>query len=277
MHTALSWLLLAPCISQQLAADEYAFTLYDDARSRQIPVAIYSPNTGPVRGIILFSHGYDRNKGGSYRAYSYLTRMLAQHGYYVASIQHELPGDEPLAMNGNLYRERMPNWQRGVDNILLVRDTLRRLQPGLPWHNTILIGHSNGGDTSLLAVSQHPDLAGTVISLDHLRHPIPRTSAPSIHSLRASNTEADPGVIPTEEERRRHGIGIIQLENMRHGDMDNKGTADQHAQINRAILGILHRTNSEPVERQTSSIPTNSGANPPPQNPDATKLTLSRN
>lgn len=241
MNTSSAWLALAPCIgiSQQLSADEYAFTLYDDARCRQIPVAIYSPESGRVRGIVIFNHGYDRNKGGSYRAYSYLTRMLAQQGYYVVSIQHELPGDDLLAMSGNLYRERMPNWQRGVGNILHVRDTLQRLRPDLPWNNTILIGHSNGGDTSLLAAATHPGLARTVITLDHLRHPIPRTSAPRIHTLRASNTEADPGVIPSEEERNKYGIGLIRLENIRHGDMDDKGTPEQHERIGSAVLRIL--------------------------------------
>ena len=279
MHTSRSWLAMASCIGiiQPLAADEYTFTLYDTERNRQIPVAIYSPAAGPVRGVVLFNHGYNRNKDGSYRAYTYLTRLLAQHGYYVASIQHELPGDDLLAMSGDLYRERMPNWQRGVGNVLHVHETLRRLQPGLPWHNTILIGHSNGGDTALLTAATHPGLAGTVITLDHLRHPIPRTSSPRIHTLRASDTKADPGVIPTEEELRRHRIGIIQLENMRHGDMDDKGTPEQHAQINSAVLGILHQTNHEPIESQTSAAPPNAGSNPPPQNRANPKLDPTRN
>ena len=247
MNTTLSWLALAPCIgiSQLPAADEYAFTLYDTARSRQIPVAIYSPESGSIRGMVIFNHGYDRNKGGSYRAYSYLTRTLAQQGYYVLSIQHELPGDDLLAMSGDLYRERMPNWQRGVGNILHVHGTIRKLRPDLPWHNTILIGHSNGGDTSMLAAATHPGLARTVITLDHLRHPIPRTSAPRIHTLRASNTEADPGVIPTEEEPTRHRIGLIRLENMNHGDMDDKGTPEQHQRICREVLGILSETHPD--------------------------------
>lgn len=97
----------------------------------------------------------------------------------------------------------------------------------------------------MLAAATHPGLARTVITLDHLRHPIPRTSAPRIHTLRASNTEADPGVIPTEEELTRHRIGLIRLENMNHGDMDDKGTPEQHRRICREVLGILSETHPD--------------------------------
>lgn len=71
--------------------------------------------------MVIFNHGYDGNRNSkSNQAYSCLPRFLADKGFYVISIQHELPRDPPLAMEGPFMETRLPNWERGVGNILFV-------------------------------------------------------------------------------------------------------------------------------------------------------------
>jgi predicted dienelactone hydrolase len=82
--------LLAGCLAKkQAAGDQQAFppsdtlTLFDPSRGRKIPVAVYKTTVKHPR-LVIFSHGYGMNRGDSY---------LASKGYFVVSIQHELPTD----------------------------------------------------------------------------------------------------------------------------------------------------------------------------------------
>lgn len=58
------------------------------------------------------------------------------------SIQHELPNDPLLAMEGDFMQTRMPNWERGVANIYFTIQEFKKLKPQLDWDKLILIGHS---------------------------------------------------------------------------------------------------------------------------------------
>lgn len=100
---------------------------FDTSRNRVIPLAVYQPHKVNLKTkVIIFSHGYDGNKNNkSNQTYAYLTRFLSQKGFYVISIQHELVDDPLLAMEGNFMETRMPNWERGVANILLLFRNLR--------------------------------------------------------------------------------------------------------------------------------------------------------
>lgn len=131
---------------------EFTIGLFDGGRNRVVPVTVYQPEKeSSETKVIIFNHGYDGNRNvKSSQAYSYLNRFLAGKGYYVISIQHELPQDPLLAMEGNLMEARMPNWERGVENILFAIQEFRKLKPGLDWGKLILIGHSNGGDMVML-------------------------------------------------------------------------------------------------------------------------------
>lgn len=216
--------------------------LWDATRSRQIPVTFYFPRgfqQNTSLPVVIFSHGYGANKGGDNVAYSYLTNALAAHGYFVASIQHELPTDELLPLTGKPQEVRRPNWERGAQNILFVLKELKRLKPSLDYTSTTLIGHSNGGDMSMLFAYQHPEWVHKVISLDSRRMPFPRVSKPQLYSLRSSDQVADEGVLPTSEEQQQLGIHLVQLPQTKHNDMDDSGTATQHEEINQYILGFL--------------------------------------
>lgn len=227
-------------LTDALRFNEDTLVLFDSTRQRSIPVALYK-DTISARGLILFSHGYAANKPGTYLRYSYLAAALAVEGYVVVSIQHELPGDSLLAMKGKLQETRRPNWERGAANIAFVRAEVLRIHPEWAALPLSLVGHSNGGDMSLLFAEQHPEMLTNVITLDNLRMPFPRVAAPRISSLRASDTKADPGVLPTVEEQAEFGIDVIQLQATIHVDMDQRGTEVQHAEIVRWVKELLSR------------------------------------
>jgi pimeloyl-ACP methyl ester carboxylesterase len=216
--------------------------LYDQSRQRSIPVAVYLPvGESFVLDIplVVLSHGYGANRGGDNLAYSYLGQFLASQGIAVASIQHELPTDELLPMNGNLRETRRSNWERGAQNIRFVLAELPKRYPAFNYKKVALVGHSNGGDMSMLFAHQSPEWIQKVISLDNRRMPLPRVSTPAVYTLRSSDFSADEGVLPTLEEQKTLGITVIQLSNTRHNDMDDSGTTEQHQEINALLLKFL--------------------------------------
>src|ERR1700749_3870442 len=78
--------------SKSYVALEDSLVLYDTARSRNIPLELYYPKTNPAirhQKLVLISHGYNVNRPGSNKNYSFIANHLASEGYYVASIQHE--------------------------------------------------------------------------------------------------------------------------------------------------------------------------------------------
>ncbi|SFD64161.1 hypothetical protein SAMN05518672_102750 [Chitinophaga sp. CF118] len=216
--------------------------LFDSARNRSIPVALYSPesaNIAPHPKLVIFSHGYGANKGGSNQAYTYIAEHLVDKGYIVASIQHELPNDSLIPTTGIPQVVRRPFWERGTDNILFVLNSLKKLHPNWDYTHLILIGHSNGGDMTALFAAKYPNLVDKIITLDNRRMPLPRLTHPKIYSLRSSDQPADDGVIPTKEEQQLFGITIIQLPNTIHNDMDDKASSTQRSEINNYIDHFL--------------------------------------
>ena len=214
--------------------------LFDSARHRAIPLALYEPGEGgraarPKAAIL--SHGY----GGHNTDYSFIAQNLVAHGYFVASIQHELPTDEPLPTTGNPRQVRRPNWERGVQNMLFVRQVLRRRYPQLDFSQLLLVGHSNGGDLSMLFATEHPALVRRLISLDSRRMPFPRARRPRILSLRSCDQVADSAVVPTPAEQRRFGSTIISLPHTRHDEMWDGATADQKCEMNALISKFLEQ------------------------------------
>ena len=242
---AVAWLALSVFAAAPLAAQDRrdagvkveTLALVDAARNRSVPVAIYAVNSRSQTRLkpAVISHGY----GGKNTDYSFIATYLATHGYYVASIQHEIPGDEPLPTTGSPYETRKPSWERGVQNILFVIGELKKRRPDLDYGQLLLVGHSHGGDTSMSFAQEHAALAHTVISLDNRRMPFPRTRNPRILSLRSSDQPADPGVVPSAEEQSQFGMTVIKLPATIHNDMWDGGTATQRAEIIRLIDGFL--------------------------------------
>ena len=214
----------------------------DSSRNRLIPVAFYNTFVkDKIRNqqLVIVSHGYGENKPGANKSYSYLTKKLASKGYYVVSIQHELSTDDLLPLTGIPQVVRRSNWERGVENILFVLNELKKIKPELDFKHVNLIGHSNGGDITVLFVQKYPNLVNKIISLDNRRMELPRTSQPKIYSLRSSDQPADEGVLPTVAEQEKFGIKIIKLANTIHNDMNDRGSKRQKREINTYIMGFL--------------------------------------
>jgi pimeloyl-ACP methyl ester carboxylesterase len=214
-------------------------TLFDQSRNRQIPVAMYKPKTNRPP-IVILSHGYAQNRSGSYLMYSYLTDYIASKGYFVVSIQHELPTDSLIPSTGVPQIVRRPFWDRGADNILFVINQLKKSKPELDFKHITLIGHSNGADMAALFPQKHPDIVNKIITLDNRRMALPRTTKPRVYSLRSSDQPADEGVLPTDADQKQYGMKIIKLPNTLHNDMDDHATNEQRAEIRKYIMEFLN-------------------------------------
>ena len=217
------------------------FRLVDKARQRDIPVAVYrlKNKKDHNRKIIIFSHGYSYNRGGANLDYSYLTNFLAEKGYFVISIQHELSTDSLLPLTGNPQVLRRPFWERGADNILFVINDLKRTNPELDFRHITLIGHSNGGDMTALFPQKYPGMVDKIITLDNRRMALPVSNHPKVYSIRSSDQPADEGVLPTIEDQKKFSIKIIKLPNTIHNDMGDNANKVQRQEIREYIMGFL--------------------------------------
>jgi hypothetical protein len=209
--------------------------LFDKTPNRLVPVAVYTAPLQEVakQPVAIINHGYLVKN----TEYVFLAELLVNMGYLVASIQHDLPTDKPLPRKGNIYEKRKPLWARGVQNISFVLQELQARYPKLDLKNLTLIGHSNGGDIAMLYATNHP--VKNVISLDNLRMPLPKTGSTRILSLRASDTEADQGVLPTKEEQQQFGINIINLQNAKHADLCDNGSKELKQEVSDLIAKFL--------------------------------------
>lgn len=214
--------------------------LFDTIRQREIPIAIFRNKT--IRRsqypVVIFNHGYGQNSGDSYLKYSYLTTFLAEEGFLVISVQHELPDDEPIPLAGIPQVVRRPFWLRGAANIHYVIGQLPHLLEGLEIGELILLGHSNGADMIALFPELFPDKIDKIITLDNRRMPLPCTKSPRIYSIRSSDLPADDGVLPDSATIARLGIQIIPSP-VRHDDMDDHATDEEQLFLRRTLLRFL--------------------------------------
>jgi dienelactone hydrolase len=210
----------------------------DATHHRAIPLVTYAPLGTVLKSklkVALLNHGY----GGANTAYSFVAKNLVAHGYYVVSLQQDLPTDMPMPTTGIPAVVRRPYWERGVQNILFILQTLRRTHPELDYRHLLLMGHSNGGDMVALFAQEHPRLVDRVLTFDNRRMPLPRTRWPRVLSLRSSDQPADAGVLPTPAEQAKFGVTIVQLPATIHNDMWDGATAAQQQEMNALISKFL--------------------------------------
>ncbi len=217
--------------------------LYDKARNREVPVALYQTKNGDIQNKIpiFFSHGYALNSGDAFvNDYNYLTDYLAEKGYFVVSIQHELKTDELLKTEGKPQIVRRPNWERGAENIDFVLKKIKKKFPNLKYDKLVLIGHSNGGDISALYAGLHPEKVSKLIALDNRRMAFPRLSKPKSFTIRSVDFEADEGVLPSEEEQKKLGMTVI-FSNIKHNQMDDDASPEERIFMTSKILEFLKK------------------------------------
>lgn len=237
MQKNILFLILFPLLL--LAQQQKDIVVLDKHRNREIPVTLYLPKKITHAPLIFLSHGYNFNAPGTNKGYSFIATKLAQKGYLVASIQHELPNDPLIPTTGDIQIVRKPFWESGTANILCVFNDFKHRYPKLNYNKTILIGHSMGGDISVTFAKKYPEILSKVITLDQRRVAFPRVAQPKIYSLRSSDQIADAGVLPTVEEQKKFGITIQKLSNTIHNDMNDNATAIQKKEMLDWILQFL--------------------------------------
>lgn len=216
--------------SSAYALERKKFDMFDKTRGRNVPVVIYQGDT-INKPVVIISHGY----GVKNTEYSFIANALATHGYFVVSIQHDLETDKPLLTTGNLFDRRKPLWERGVQNILFVMNELKKIEPQLDLNKVILIGHSNGGDMSMMLAQTHPKMVSKVISLDSRRYPFPRNPKLEILRFGAIDDEPDEGVVPES------GVQVIYVKGARHIDLCDRGSSQIKDEIQKSIIQFLDR------------------------------------
>ena len=248
---------LTGCASQPTSDDSHRsfVRLFDSARDRHVPVVLEMPATASHCSaahpcpVALISAGY----GIDVSRYGFVSTALSERGYLAVSVQHELPSDPPLPTQGDLFAARTPNWQRGAGNLRFVRDALALSHPAYDWAKPVLVGHSNGGDISAWLVRESPGFASILITLDHRRVPLPRDKVPRVLSLRASDFQADAGVLPTGEELARSNACVLKIPGARHNDMHDGGPVALKRAIVDHMADFLAGTDCETLRSRVAT------------------------
>ena len=157
--------------------------------------------------------------------YSFLANIFAARGYLAISPQHDLPTDPPMVTKvGELYVGRLPQIQRGVDNIHFAIGEMKQVQPNADYAKVTMVGHSMGGDISMYFAKEYPDEIKKVVTLDNLRVPFLTDGKFKILSFRSKDTQfkPDPGVVPDTEECEKAGITVVNT-GFQHNDMRDTG------------------------------------------------------
>ncbi|MDO9299403.1 alpha/beta fold hydrolase [Bradyrhizobium sp.] len=190
--------------------------------------------------------------------YSFLANVFAARGYIALSPQHDLPGDPPMVTKpGELYVGRLPQMQRGVDNIHFALGEMKKLQPNADYAKVTMVGHSLGGDISMLFAKEHPDHIKKVVTLDNLRVPFITEGKFKILSFRSKDTQfkPDPGVVPDAEQCEKSDITVVNTD-MQHNDMRDTGPDTAKASIQTMLDKFLNDTDSAlaPVDNKAPKI-----------------------
>jgi len=189
--------------------------------ARPCPVAILSPGYGMA---------------GS--EYGFVTRHLNEAGYLVVALR-DSAGGVALDRNGRISEQVQAMARAASQSIAAVADANAPLYRAFDWRRLLLVGHSLGGDSSAQFAADYPGRVAGLISLDSRRVALPRSSDIPVLTIRASDTLADPGVLPDQEERSRYGSCIVRIEGARHNDMQDGGSAQLKARILSAIAVFL--------------------------------------
>jgi hypothetical protein len=237
-------------------------TFYDASRdNRPVPVDIairrdkeMQANAGMITmPVAVINHGNTVKN----TEYGFLANIFAARGYLVVSPQHDLPTDPPMVTKpGELYVGRLPQILRGVANIHLAMQEMKKVQPNADYSRVTMVGHSMGGDITMYFAKQYPDEVKKVVTLDNLRVPFVTAGKFKILSFRSRDPQfkTDPGVIPTDEECEKAGIQVVKTD-FQHNDMRDTGPDDAKNSIQGMLDKFLSDTDSAIAPVDTSSSP----------------------
>jgi hypothetical protein len=216
--------------------------LHDASRNRDVPVELSISRRAELKAILLrikprvaiVNHGNTVKN----TEYSFVGDVLATQGYLVAAIQHDLPGDPPLSMQGFPFVGRLPSYQRAEKNILFAIGEIKKVYPDPDFESVTLFGHSQGGDIAMYFAGQHPDKVTKVVTLDNIRVPILMSGRQRILSFRSNNFKADPGVVPTADTAEDAGIEVVHTE-FQHDHFRDSGPDTVKAKVQEVLARFL--------------------------------------
>jgi len=239
-------------------------TFYDASRdNRPVPVDIavrrdkeMQANAGMITlPVAVINHGNTVKN----TEYGFLANIFAARGYMVVSPQHDLPTDPPMVTKpGELYVGRLPQILRGVANIHLAMQEMKKVQPNADYDRVTMVGHSRGGDITMYFAKQYPDEVKKVVTLDNLRVPFVTAGKFKILSFRSQDPQfkTDAGVIPTDEECEKAGIQVVKTE-FQHNDMRDTGPDAAKNSIQSMLDKFLSDGDSAVAPVDTRSAPPN--------------------
>ncbi|MBR0881803.1 putative alpha/beta-hydrolase family hydrolase [Bradyrhizobium japonicum] len=239
-------------------------TFYDASRdNRPVPVDIavrrdkeMQANAGMITlPVAVINHGNTVKN----TEYGFLANIFAARGYMVVSPQHDLPTDPPMVTKpGELYVGRLPQILRGVANIHLAMQEMKKIQPNADYDRVTMVGHSMGGDITMYFAKQYPDEVKKVVTLDNLRVPFVTAGKFKILSFRSQDPQfkTDAGVIPTDEECEKAGIQVVKTE-FQHNDMRDTGPDAAKNSIQSMLDKFLSDGDSAVAPVDTRSAPPN--------------------
>ena len=189
--------------------------------------------------------------------YSFLANAFAARGYLVISPQHDLPTDAPMVTKvGELYVGRLPQMQRGVDNIHFAMVEMKKIQPNADYRKVTMVGHSLGGDISMLFAKEHPDEIKKVVTLDNLRVPFLTEGKFKILSFRSKDPQfkPDPGVVPDADACDKAGITVVNT-GFQHNDMRDTGPDEAKSSIQNMLDKFLEDTDNSALRPVPTKVP----------------------
>lgn len=157
----------------------------------------------------------------------------------VVAIGHELDGDPPLSVSGDLYETRIENWSRGAKTLDFLKHNLQAVYRNYNFDGLLLIGHSNGGDISSWLTNEGINYIHSVITLDHRRVPVPREENVNVLTIRGGDFPADEGVLPSKGESTQYNICVKKIPGSRHNDMSDYGPKPLKDKIANIVVNYL--------------------------------------
>jgi pimeloyl-ACP methyl ester carboxylesterase len=205
-----------------------------------VPVDIHAPASiqacthAKPCPVAILSPGY----GLSGSDYSFVTNYLKGMGYLVVAVR-DSAGGVTLDRNAPVSKQVQAMARVASQSISTAIDESALRYPQFDWRHLLLVGHSLGGDSSAQFAADNPDRVSSLVSLDSRRVALPRSAGIHVLTIRASDTTADPGVLPNEEERSRYGSCVVRIEGARHNDMQDAGSEQLKARMTSAIDTFL--------------------------------------
>jgi len=213
-------------------------------------------NAGMIKlPVAIINHGNTVKNS----EYSFLANAFAARGYMTISPQHDLPTDPPMVTKvGELYVGRLPQIERGVDNIHFAIGEMKKIQPNADYARVTMVGHSMGGDITMYFAREYPDEIKKVVTLDNLRVPFLTDGKFKILSFRSKDTQfkPDPGVVPDAEQCEKAGITVVDT-GFQHNDMRDTGPDTAKTSIQTMLDKFLNDVDNSqiaPVPTKTPDV-----------------------